>query len=288
MLFIIGTVFTISCVIGGYLMHHGQLSVLWQPSEFIIIVGASIGSFIVGNTGGLQKDVLKSLKYLFKSKPYAKSDFLDLLKLLYTIFKLMKTKGMLELESHLERPDESPIFNQYPSFIRSKYAKTFLTDYLRVMTMGVEDYYQMEELMDRDLEIHHHEKEAISTAVLTMGDAMPALGIVAAVLGVIITMGSVDQPPEILGKLIGAALVGTFLGVLLSYGFISPMGRRLAAWFEAEHHYLICIKVALLAHLKGNAPIVSVEFARTTIGAHEKPLFAELEETTSTAGESGK
>ncbi len=288
MLFIFGTIFTFACVIGGYLMHGGNLSVLWQPSEYIIIVGASIGAFIIGTAGSLQKDVLKSLKYLFKGRPYTKSDYLELLKLLYSLFKLMKTKGMLELESHLERPDESTIFSQYPSFIRSKYAKTFLTDYLRVMTMGVEDYYQMEELMDRDLEIHHHEKEAISTTIMTMGDAMPALGIVAAVLGVIITMGSVDQPPEILGKLIGAALVGTFLGVLLSYGFISPIGRRIAAWYHAEHHYLLCIKVAMLAHLKGNAPIVSAEFARTTIGVHEKPTFAEMEEATSTAGEPAK
>lgn len=284
MLFIIGTVFTIACVLGGYLWHGGNLHVLVQPSEFLIIVGASIGSFLIGNSSNVQKDVLKSLKYLFKGKPYKKNDYLDLLKMLYGIFKIMKTKGMLELEGHIEKPQESSLFSQYPGFMKSKYAMTFLTDYLRVMTLGVEDYYQLEELMDRDLEVHHHEKEAISTAVLMMGDAMPALGIVAAVLGVIITMGSVDQPPEILGHLIGAALVGTFLGVLLSYGFISPMGRRLAAWYEAEHHYLVCIKVALLAHLKGNAPIVSTEFARTTIGSHEKPSFAELEEASSGTG----
>ena len=262
-------------------MHHGELSVLWQPSEFVIIVGAAVGSFIIGNPGKVQKNVLKSFKYLFKSKPYKKADYMELLNMLYTTFKAMKSKGMLEMEGHIENPKESTLFQQYPAFLKSKYAVSFYTDYLRMMTMGVEDHYQMEELMDRDLEIHHHEKLKISDAINTMGDAMPALGIVAAVLGVIVTMGSVDKPPEILGKLIGAALVGTFLGVLLSYGYICPMSRRIASWFEAEHTYLVCIKVALLAHLKGNAPIVSAESARNCIEMDERPTFIELEESTS-------
>lgn len=281
MLFLIGGIITICSVIGGYMWHHGQLSVLWQPNEFLIIVGAAVGSFIVGNPGTLQKAVLKSFKYLFKNKPYSKNDYLELLNMLYTSFKTMKSKGMLEMEGHIENPKESALFQQYPTFLKSTYALTFYTDYLRMMTMGVEDHYQMEELMDRDLETHHHEKQKISTALLNMGDAMPALGIVAAVLGVIITMGSVDKPPEILGKLIGAALVGTFLGVLLSYGYVSPMARRIEAWYQAEHIYLNCIKVALLSHLKGNAPIISAESARNCIESAEKPTFLEMEESTS-------
>lgn len=280
MLFLIGTFVTFASVIFGYILHHGKLSVLWQPSEFLIIIGAAVGAFIISYSSKLQKSVLGSLKYLMKGSPYNKKDYIELLSMLYVVFKTLKTKGMLEMEGHIERPAESALFNQYPRFLKSKYALTFFTDYLRVMTMGVEDYYQMEELMERDLEIHHHEKEQISTALLTMGDAMPALGIVAAVLGVITTMGSVDQPPAILGTMIGAALVGTFLGVLLSYGFVSPMGRRLSGYFEGEHVYLNCIKVAILAHLKGNAPVVSVEFARSTIQSYDKPTFAELEEAT--------
>lgn len=283
MLFIIGCIITIASVIGGYVWHHGELHVLWQPNEFLIIVGAAIGSFIVGSPTKLQKAVLKSLKHLLKTKPFSKSDYVELLTMLYSTFKMMKSKGMLEMEGHIENPKDSPLFQQYPTFLKNKYATTFYTDYLRIMTMGVEDHFQLEELMDRDLETHHHEKERISTALLTMGDAMPALGIVAAVLGVIITMGSVDKPPEILGKLIGAALVGTFLGVLLSYGYVSPMGRRIAAWYEAEHVYLNCIKVALLSHLKGNAPIVSAESARNIIEEEERPTFAEMEEATSTS-----
>ena len=281
MLFIIGSIIVFASVIVGYVWHGGALSVLWQPSEFLIIVGAAVGSFFVGTPATTQKGVLKSMKYLFVGKPHSTKNYVELLSMLFVVFKTLKTKGMLEMEQHIEHPKESTLFNQFPGFLKNKYAVTFFTDYLRIMTMGVEDHYQMEELMDRDLDVHHHEKEQISTALLTMGDAMPALGIVAAVLGVITTMGAVDQPPKILGGLIGAALVGTFLGVLLSYGFVSPMGRRIGSYYEADHKYLICIKVALLAHLKGNAPIVSVEFARNTIESYEKPTFAEIEDATS-------
>lgn len=278
MLFLIGIVVVLGCVAGGYVMHHGKLALLWQPNELVIIMGAALGSFLLSNHMKLVKKVGKSLGKLVKGSPYKKSHFLELLVMLYTIFKLLKTKGMLEIESHIENPHESAIFSQYPAFMKNHHALHFLCDYLRVMTMGVEDFYQLEELMDRDIEVHHTETEHVAGAISSVADAMPALGIVAAVLGVITTMQSITEPPEILGGLIGAALVGTFLGVLVAYGFIAPMAKNLGAYFEDEGKYIQVIKVALLAHVKGNAPLVSVEFARSAIGSVEKPTFQELEE----------
>ncbi|MEI6729741.1 MAG: flagellar motor stator protein MotA [Pseudomonadota bacterium] len=277
MLFIAGIVVVLGSVIGGYVMHHGNLAVLWQPNEFIIIFGAAIGSLMVGNPGKVVKGVLKNLKYLIKGSPYKKAHYVELLTMLYMAFKTMKSKGLLEMESHIENPKESALFAPYQKFIKNNHAVNFFCDNVRVMTMGVEDHYQIEELMDRDLESHHHEHERIAGALTTMGDAMPALGIVAAVLGVITTMGSITEPPAVLGGLIGAALVGTFSGVLISYGFVAPMGHLLSTYFEDDSKYLQCIKVALIAHLHGNAPVVSVEFARASIDGVERPSFAEMD-----------
>ena len=277
MLFLVGVVVVLGSVIGGYTMHHGNLAVLWQPNEFIIICGAALGSFLIGNPMKVVKDVGKSLKYLLKGSPYKKSHYTELLTMLYLVFKTMKTKGMLEMEGHIENPKESSLFTPYKNFLHNHHAVSFLCDNIRVMTMGVEDHYQIEELMERDLESHHHEHERISTAVINMGDAMPALGIVAAVLGVITTMGSITEPPAVLGALIGAALVGTFSGVLISYGFVTPIGKCIGTYYEDDLKYLQCMKVAMLAHLHGNAPVVSVEFARASIDGHERPTFLEID-----------
>ena len=277
MLFIIGFVVVIGSVVGGYTMHHGNLAVLWQPNEFIIICGAALGSMFISNPIKVVKGVGKSLKYLLKGSPYKKASYIELLTALYVVFKTMKSKGMLEMEAHIENPKESSLFSQYPGFLRNHHAVHFFCDNIRVMTMGVEDHYQIEELMEHDLESHHHEHERIASAMVTMGDAMPALGIVAAVLGVITTMGSITEPPAVLGALIGAALVGTFSGVLISYGFVSPIGKFLGMYFEDEGKYLQCIKVGLLAHLHGNAPVVSIEFARNSIDGTERPSFQEMD-----------
>lgn len=284
MLFIVGFVVTLGAVIGGYTMHHGNLAVLWQPNEFIIIMGAAFGSFLIGSPMKVVKDTGKSLKLLLKGSPYKKENYLELLTMLYVVFKTLKSKGMLEIESHIENPEESSIFTQYPGFLHNHHAVAFVCDNLRVMTMGVEDHYQIEELMERDLESHHHEHERISSGLVTMGDSMPALGIVAAVLGVITTMGSITEPPAVLGSLIGAALVGTFSGVLISYGFVSPMGRNIGTYYDDDLKYLQCIKVALLAHLHGNAPVVSIEFARASIDGHERPSFQEVDTAVSNLG----
>lgn len=277
MKFIIGFIMVIGMVIGGYVLHHGKLSVLWQPTEFMIIGGAAIGSFIIGTPGHIIKDILRGLKKLLKGPPFKRADYIELLTLLFATFKLMRGKGMLAMEAHIENPHSSALFNAYPTFAHTHHAVEFLADYLRIMTMGVEDYYTLEELMDREVEVHRRHGKHLEHMLVTMADGMPALGIVAAVLGVITTMGSIASPVEILGGMIGAALVGTFLGVLLSYGFFAPMGRYLGEQLEAEVKYIECIKVALLAHLKGSAPAVSVEFARTMLEANVKPDFLELE-----------
>ena len=284
MLFLIGIGVVLGSVIGGYTMHHGNLAVLWQPNEFIIIIGAAIGSVLIGNPMKVVKGVGKSLKYTMKGTPYKKAHYIELLTMLYMVFKTIKSKGMLEMEGHIEHPHDSALFSQYPGFIKNHHAVDFLCDNLRVMTMGVEDHYQIEEMMDHDLESHHHDQERVAGAVTAMGDAMPALGIVAAVLGVITTMGSITEPPAVLGSLIGAALVGTFSGVLISYGFITPIGKLLGMYFEDDGHYMACIKTAMLAHLHGNAPVVSVEFARAGISGHERPTFAEIDAALNAAG----
>jgi chemotaxis protein MotA len=283
MLFLVGVVVVIGCVIGGYTAHHGKLEVLWQPTELLIIGGAAVGSYLITNPMKIVMKSLKALKYLFKGTPFKPKDYIELLTVLYTCFKTMRSKGMLEMESHIENPDSSSIFNAFPSFSKNHHAVHFLCDYLRLMTMGVEDYHQLEELMEKDLEAQHHEHEAVANAWVNMGDAFPALGIVAAVLGVIITMGSIDKPPTILGELIGAALVGTFLGILIAYGFVGPIGKFIGSFFQDEHAYLECIKAGLLAHLKGCAPAVSIEFARGVIPPTERPDFATVEQAVSSA-----
>jgi chemotaxis protein MotA len=278
MLFPIGVIVVLGCVLGGFVLHEGKLGVLYQPTELLIIGGAAIGSFLIGNHMKLVKDVGKSFGKLLKGPPYSKKSYIGLLSMLYLIFKTIKAKGMLAMEAHIENPHESALFSTNAEFQKNHHAESFLCDYLRIMTMGLEDYYQLEELMERDVDIHRKHGEHIAHALNNMADAMPALGIVAAVLGVIITMGSITEPPEILGHLIGGALVGTFLGVLLSYGFVAPMSRNIGAYFEDEVKYIECIKVAMLAHVKGNAPVISIEFARNCLPEHERPSFAEVEE----------
>jgi len=202
----------------------------------------------------------------------------------YTLFKLAKSKGELALESHIENPHESSLFNQFPGFAHDHHALEFMCDYLRMLTLGTSNAFEVEAIMDAELEIHHEETGAISGALATLGDSLPALGIVAAVLGIIHTMGSITEPPEVLGHLIGAALVGTFSGILFSYGFVSPMALSMGAILSEEANYFTCIKGGIIAHMQGYAPQVSIEFARKTVPGHLRHTFAELEEAIENAG----
>jgi len=227
MLVIIGCVVVIGCVIGGFIGMGGHLEVLMQPFEVVIIVGAAIGAFLVANTMTVIKASLRAVLGLLKAPRHNKSSYLELLTLQYTIFKMAQTKGMLALEQHVENPDESTLFQQFPKFSGDPEAMVFTCDYIRLMTLGSDKAHEMEALMDEEIETNHHDELEIAEAVNKVADGVPALGIVAAVLGVIHTMGSISEPPEVLGHLIGGALVGTFLGILISYGFVGPMAQAL-------------------------------------------------------------
>ena len=283
MLFIIGLVVVIGSVLGGY-MPHGDIRVLWQPFEILIICGAAIGGYIISHPKGVLIATGKHFGRLLKGgEAYHKSDYVDLLTMMFSIFKLAKSKANLALEVHVENPDESTIFTNYESFINNQQALVFVCDTLRLMTMGTDNPHELEAMMDEDIEALKHEAHTVAHAVTGLGDGLPAFGIVAAVLGVIVTMGSISEPPEVLGALIGGALVGTFLGILLSYGVVGPMGTNLTHYCESEFKYLECIKAGILAHAQGYAPAISVEFARKTLTEHERPSFYDVEEATANA-----
>lgn len=278
MFFIVGILIVVGSVIGGYMGAGGHLGVLWQPFEFIIILGAGIGLFIIGNPKSVLAGVGKSFGTLLKGAKYNQDAYLELLGVLYSIFKLAKTKGDLALESHVEQPGESTLFQQFPKFSSDHHAVEFICDYLRLLTLGTSNSFEVESVMDQELDVHHDEHHAISGAWANLADAFPALGIVAAVLGVIHTMGSITEPPEVLGHLIGGALVGTFFGILVSYGLVAPIAKSVEQSFEADSHYLACIKTGIIAHMQGYAPQVSIEFARKTLNSNVRPTFAEVED----------
>jgi len=280
MLFFVGLAVVFGSVLGGYLP-HGNFAVLMQPFELLIIAGAATGGFLVSNPAPVIKGVLKNFSHVIKGTPYDKQSYVELLTLLFTMLRLAKSKGPLALEEHVENPDNSSIFKKFPTFEANHHAVTFLCDYLRMMTMGTENPYEIEALIDEEIDTHHAEQETIAQAVTTVSDGLPAFGIVAAVLGVITTMSYILEPPEILGGMIGGALVGTFLGILLAYGVIGPIGAALHDYADAETKYFQCIKAALIAHMQGHSPTIAIEFARKTLFSHERPTFAELEEAVS-------
>lgn len=278
MRFILGVITVFGCVAGGYAMHHGKFAVLWQPNEVVIIVGSAIGAMMIGNPGPVLKGLGSFFGQQMRGVKYKKPQYVELLTFLFNTFKIMKSKGLLEIEKDIEDPHASELFNNYPSFAKDHHAVDFFCDHVRLLTMGVDNQYQMDDLMTAELDTHHHEQEEIAGAMVTFGESFPALGIVAAVLGVIQTMGSISEPPEVLGGLIGAALVGTFLGILLSYGLVAPIGQFMGKYAAAESKYMGCVKSAILAHMQGNAPAISVEFARKEIPNDVRPTFKEIEE----------
>lgn len=278
---IVGILCVILSVFGGYAAMGGHLEVLFQPWEFVIILGAAIGAFVIGNPGSILKGMGGVMGTLMKGAKYNKASYVELLGLQFSLFKLVQSKGLLALEPHIENPHESAIFKNFPSFSKDHHAVEFMCDYLRMVTLGTNVVHEMEALMDEELETHHQENERLISAVQSLADGTPALGIVAAVLGVIKTMGAISEPPEVLGHLIGGALVGTFFGVFVAYGFFAPMAQSLKNTYEAESKYLLSIKVGLLAHMSGYAPAIAVEFARKALMSDVRPTFAEIDEATS-------
>lgn len=273
-----GAIGVMIAVFGSYIAMGGKMGVLWQPFEYTLIGGAAIFAYIIANPSHMLKATGGFIGRAVKGPTYKKGDYLELLSLLYAIFKLAKTKGMLAIESHVERPEESSLFQSFPKFAANHHAMEFLCDYLRMMTLGTDNPHEMETLLDEEIETHHAEEGAVADAVQTMGDGFPALGIVAAVLGIIKTMGSITEPPEVLGKLIGAALVGTMFGIFACYGLVAPLAGAIKNTIAADGKYFMVIKAGLLAHMSGYAPAVSVEFARKQLWSHVRPTFYEVEE----------
>ncbi|MDP3316603.1 MAG: flagellar motor stator protein MotA, partial [Devosia sp.] len=275
-----GIVTVFATVLGGYMAMGGKLYVLWQPYEGVIILGAAAGAFIIGNTGPIMKQTAGVFGTLMRGPRYNKAAYVELLGLQFTIFKLVQSKGVLALEQHIENPHESALFQRFPTFAKNHHAVEFLCDYLRMVTLGTRVPHEMEALMDEELETHHQENERVIGAVQSLADGTPALGIVAAVLGVIKTMGSISEPPEVLGHMIGGALVGTFLGVFVAYGFFGPFAQGLRNIYEAESKYFLSMKVGMLAHISGYAPSIAIEFARKSLMSDVRPTFAEIDEAT--------
>lgn len=277
MFVIIGLIIVFGSIFGGYVMHHGNLHVLVQPSEFVIIGGAAIGSLIIMCTPKTLVKILKSLKTVFGSAP-GKKEYLELLSLLYGLFSKAKKEGLLGVEADIEAPEKSAIFRKYPNILKNHHAIEFICDNFRLYILGVRPH-DFEEMMDRELEAHH-EEAAVPTAIIgKVADSLPGFGIVAAVLGVVITMGKMSEPPEVIGGSVAAALVGTFLGILLCYGFAGPIGSTLESRAKEDAKYLEAIKVAILSFAKELPPQLAVESARRVLFSDAKPSFKELETT---------
>jgi chemotaxis protein MotA len=279
-LVIIGALVVLGTVLGGYVMHGGPLLVLWQVSEFIIIGGAGIGALVTANPPALLKRTCRELIALIKPNPYTEQAYSELLQVLYEIFQSARKEGLVGLESHIEEPEKSALFGKYPSFANNHHAVSFLADTLKVLLTGAVEDHHLAEILDMDLEQQHEEAMAVPHAVNRVADAMPAFGIVAAVLGIIITMGSIGGAAEEVGQKVAAALVGTFLGIFLGYGFIGPTATALEQRIRAEHAYMQCIRTALLAFARGDSPMTCVEFARRNIEPEDRPSFGELEALT--------
>ncbi|MFZ4601010.1 MAG: flagellar motor stator protein MotA [Caulobacterales bacterium] len=277
---IIGLVVLFGMVFGGFVLAGGHFDVILHalPFEMMMIGGAAIGATLIGNDLGTIKGIGGGVGKILGGPKWNKQDYQDLLTLMFTLTKLVKTKGVVALEPHIEKPEESSIFQKCPKILKDHFAVDFICNTFRMMTMNLDDPHQVEDVMEKQLEKHHHEHHKPAHALQNMADALPALGIVAAVLGIIKTMGAINEPPEKLGLLIGGALVGTFLGVFLAYGIVGPMAARFAAVEDEESQFYKIIKEVMVAHLHGNAAQVSVEIGRGSVPSAYQPSFAQLEE----------
>lgn len=280
---LVGAIIVVASVLGGYAALGGNLGVLWQPFEAVIIIGAALGAYIIANPKRVLSDTIHTLREVFRGSKHKRDDYLELLSCLYTLLRTARTKGMLSLEKDIENPKESPLFLQFPSVLRHPRAVLFITDYMRLMSLGAERSHEMEGLMEEELHVLQKEYYRVAKALHVTAEALPALGIVAAVLGMIKTMGSIAAPPEVLGHMIGGALVGTFLGVMLSYGFVGPLAGAAHRMRDEELKYFQCIKAALVAYLHGSAPAICVEHARKVLYSEVQPTFYEVEEVTTAA-----
>jgi len=278
LLVIVGYIIVCASVFGGFIMAGGHAAVLFQPIELLMIGGAAIGAFFVGNNSKSIKATMKALPTLFKGSQYTREMYMELMSLLFDVLSKVRKEGLMSIEGDIEAPEASPLFSKYPLVLADHHIIEFMADYLRLMVSGNMDAFQIENLMDNEIDTHHHEGAVPAHVIAKLGDGLPAFGIVAAVMGVVHTMESVGIPPAELGILIAKALVGTFLGILLAYGFVGPLASLLEQKLDESSKMFQCVKVTLLASLNGYAPALAVEFGRKVLYSTERPTFAELEE----------
>jgi chemotaxis protein MotA len=274
---IIGIVVVFGCVVAGYLMEHGNLRVLIQPAELVIIGGAAVGTVLIANPLHIIKKIAGGIGGAFGSSKFNKQTYIDSLKMMYDLLNKARKEGLMALEADVEEPDKSALFSKNPTFAKNHHIRDFVCDSLRMAISGV-DAFDLDQMLDLDLEVHHHDATQPTAALSTMADSLPGLGIVAAVLGVVITMGALGGPPEEIGHKVAAALVGTFLGILLCYGLIGPIAANMSKAAEEEHAFLYVMRVLMVAFLKGSAPIMAVEVARRAVPGHVRPSFKEVEQ----------
>ena len=277
MFVIVGILVVLGAVIGGFLMEHGPIRVLIQPSEAIIIGGAALGTLLVANPLHTLKAVLVSVLQVVKGSKFTKKHYLDSLKMLYDLFNKIRREGPNSVENDIEAPEKSKFFAAFPAVAKDHEALNFVCDTMRMVLMGGVEAFDVDQMMEADMDVHSHEKEQSVTALSTVADSLPGLGIVAAVLGVVMTMSALGGPPEEIGKKVAAALVGTFLGILMCYGFVGPISSNLAKLSHEEHEYLHVLRVAMIAFMKGVSPLLAVEMGRRAVPGHLRPSFAEFE-----------
>src|SRR5580658_7748727 len=277
MFVIIGIVVVFGCVVAGYLMEHGNLKVLVQPAELVIIGGAAVGTLLIANPLHILKAIVGGLAGAFGGSKFGKDKYLETMKMMYELFSRARKEGLMALEADSDGPDKSPVFSKYPKFLKDHHALHFVCDTIRLAAGGGVEPFDMDQMMELDMDVHHHGASQPIAALSTMADSLPGLGIVAAVLGVVITMGSLGGPPEEIGHKVAAALVGTFLGILLCYGLVGPIALNMGKSSEEEGHFYHVVRVALIAFLKGTSPQMAVEFGRRAVPGHVRPSFQELE-----------
>ena len=274
---IIGIVVVFGAIVAGYLMEKGNLLVLMQPAELVIIGGAAIGTVLIANPLHILKSMVGSIAGVFKGSGFGKKRYLDSLKMLYDLFSVARRGGLGAIETDLEDPKKSKIFSTYPAILKDHHVCNFICDTLRTASSGAVEPFDIDQMMELDMEVHHHDAAQPVAALNTMADSLPGLGIVAAVLGVVITMGALGGPPEEIGHKVAAALVGTFLGILLCYGLLGPIAGNMSKMADEEHAYYYVLRVSMLAFIKGVAPILAVEIGRRAVPGHVRPKFQELE-----------
>ena len=274
---IIGIVVVFGAIVAGYLMEKGSLMVLVQPAELIIIGGAALGTLFIANPLHIIKSMVGGVLGVLKPSAFGKARYLDTLKMMFEFLNKVRKEGLLAVENDVEKPKESELFKKYPAFLKDHHVLHFVCDTLRMAITGGVEPFDMDQMMERDMEVHHHGIVAPISALSTVADALPGLGIVAAVLGVVITMGAIGGPPAEVGHKVAAALVGTFLGILLCYGLVGPLAANMTKGADEANDYLQVLRVLMLAFLKGNAPLIAIEIARRAIPAHVRPSFEEME-----------